>query len=273
MTGARRTKIVATIGPASQKEEIIEAMVRAGLDVVRLNFSHDRREDHGRAIERVRSVARKLDKPLTILQDLQGPKIRIGELPEGGVDLEEGQQVILAPSHTPADKGAIPFNFVELPAYVRAGSRILLDDGQLELAVLKVAGNKIQAQVVLGGLLESKKGINLPGAELDIPSFTKKDQADLAFGLEHGVDAVAMSFVRTAEDVLRVKQAIEHGALGVRRPPVIAKLERPEALRNLTEIVQAADGVMVARGDLGVEMPPESVPSRLSKRPIAMRSS
>ncbi len=256
----RCAKIVATIGPASQDEATIARLVQAGMDVARLNFSHGNHEDHARVIGRLRQAAQESGRPLCILQDLQGPKIRTGALPGQGVALEAGKMVILNTQPDQAAEGEIPVDFPDLAKAVTVGGRILLDDGNLELRVVTADRVRIKAQVVTGGLLKSHKGINIPGARIDIPAMTAKDEADLAFGLEQGVDAVALSFVRTARDIYYIRQRIARLAPERADTPVIAKLERPEALDNLEEIVRDADGVMVARGDLGVEMSPQEVP-------------
>ena len=257
----RKAKIVATIGPASQDEAVLEKLVRAGMNVARLNFSHGSHDEHAAYISSLRRISENLNSPVAILQDLQGPKIRVGEL-SAPVSLVSGQMVRL---YAQEDKQSrvndedIPVDFPELFEHIATGDRILLDDGRIELSVLKTGRRYLTARVRTGGILSSHKGINLPGVRMDIRSFTDKDEADLAFGLSQGVDAVAISFVRTAQDIACIRQAAEQHA-----PPahlfLIAKLEHPEALENLDAIVQAADGVMVARGDLGVEMPPESVP-------------
>lgn len=243
---------------------MLERMMLAGMDVARLNFSHGDHTTHAQWASRLRAVSARLGRPLAILQDLQGPKIRVGSLPQP-LTLPVGQNVWLYPEGSKATVPdaalpAIPVDFIELFAAVQAGDRILLDDGRLALRVEKVEPDGIAARVETGGVLSSHKGINLPGIALDIPAFTEKDADDLAFGLSLGMEAVAISFVRRSEDVLQVRQAIvEHAPR--HRPMVIAKLERPEALDHLDAILEAADGVMVARGDLGVEMSPEDVPS------------
>jgi pyruvate kinase len=254
----RRAKIVATIGPASQEKEILEKLCAAGMNVARLNFSHGSHESYGEIINRLREVSAETQSPLCVLQDLQGPKIRIGSLPESGVVLIAGEDVTLETKK--GSEEGIPVDFLELPQFVKTGSRILLDDGTLELEATAVHKNRVEAKVIAGGTLHSKKGINLPGTSIDIPGFTDKDERDLIGGLKLGVDMVAISFVRSADDIIRVRQAIQEHAPDQIDTPIIAKLERAEALENLAEIVEAADGVMVARGDLGVEMPPESVP-------------
>ena len=256
----RRAKIVATIGPASKDEVTLLGLLEAGIDVARLNFSHGSHADHRVTYERLRKLSKDLDHPVTILQDLQGPKIRVGELANGQVELQAGQSLTLTTQPVPGDKRIIPVDFPELVGSAQPGGRILLDDGNLELLVEKVSGNQVETKVVLGGILKSHKGVNLPGARLNIAGFTAKDEADLAFGLRLGVDAVAVSFVRTADDIAQVRHAMERLSPQRQDTPIIAKLERPEALDNLEAIVQEADGVMVARGDLGVEMPPEVVP-------------
>lgn len=255
----RRGKIVATIGPASNDDLTLQALLQAGMNIARLNFSHGTYQDHLDVMERLRSIAHRMGKPIGILQDLQGPKIRVGILPNGEINLIEGQEVVLTTKDTPQD-GEIPVVFPDLPHLIKPGRRILLDDGNLELSVVSVEGQNVSSTVILGGRLLSNKGINLPGTDLGIPGFTEKDEEDLIFGLEHGVDAIAISFVRSAQDIARVRQAISQHAPAMQDTPIIAKLERPEAIDNLEEIIDLADGVMVARGDLGVEMPPEIVP-------------
>jgi pyruvate kinase len=264
----RKAKIVATIGPASQDEAMIRALIQVGMNVARLNFSHGSHEEHQQVFERIRQAAQASGQAITILQDLQGPKIRTGRLPETGVPLTPGQEIVLVTRDSPDVRDAVPVDFPELPASVHPGGRILLDDGNMELQVLEVGTDQVRAQVVVGGVLKSHKGINLPGAKLGIPPMTEKDEADLEFGLHLGVDAIALSFVRTGQDIRYLKQTIQNLAPDRVGIPVIAKLERPEALENLDEIIKLADGVMVARGDLGVEMSPQEVPAA-QKRIIA----
>ena len=259
----RKAKIVATIGPASQKEETLERLIHAGINVARLNFSHGTHEQHAERIASIRKVSERLGVPIGILQDLQGPKIRVGELPEI-IQLSEGELVTLYATGTTPPEGdghKIPVDFRQLFDSVRTSDRLLLDDGRLTLEVLSVKDlNALTAKVIIGGILSSHKGINLPGVQLRIACFTEKDEADLAFGISQGVDAVAISFVRTAEDLKKVRDALEHFSEGKHLPLLIAKLEKPEALDNLDAILEIVDGVMVARGDLGVELPPERVP-------------
>ena len=258
----RKAKIVATIGPASDSKEMLERLIKAGGNVGRLNFSHGTHEQHAARIKTIRSIADELGVSVGILQDLQGPKIRIGELP-APVELEDGDHGILYAAGDTPPKGngkVIPVDFRELFASVHAGDRLLLDDGRLSLKVESVKKNSLKAVVVVGGLLKSHKGINLPGVKLRVSGYTSKDEKDLEFGVAQGVDAVAVSFVRTPEDVTCVRDEMERFADGKPAPMLIAKLERPEAMDNLEEILSVVDGVMVARGDLGVEMPPERVP-------------
>lgn len=262
-TMTRKAKIVATIGPATESEEVLEQLIRAGMNVARMNFSHGTHEEHDERIALIRKVSQKLRTPIGILQDLQGPKIRVGEMSES-LQLLEGETVTLYATGTaPAGRGEkkIPVDFRELFRSVHASDRLLLDDGRLTLEVLSVKGTSaLSAKVLVGGVLSSQKGINLPGVRLDIPGFTDKDEEDLTFGVSRNVDAVAVSFVRTADDVKRARAAMERICNGKRLPLLIAKLEKPEALENLEAILEIVDGVMVARGDLGVEMPPERVP-------------
>jgi pyruvate kinase len=258
----RKAKIVATIGPASDGEAMLERLIRAGVNVARLNFSHGTHAQHAARIEVIRAIAERLNISVGILQDLQGPKIRTGRLPSP-IQLYEGQHVILyaAEDEVPDAVGqVIPIDFRQLFESVQTGERLLLDDGHLALEVDSVSQRALEAHVIVGGLLTSHKGINLPGVQLRISGFTKKDEEDLAFGIAHDVDAVAVSFVRSAQDVKQVREAMVSLSQGKNLPLLIAKLERPEALENLDAILDCVDGVMVARGDLGVEMPPERVP-------------
>lgn len=258
----RRTKIVATLGPASESEAVLRRLLAAGMDVARLNFSHGTRAEHGRTIRALRRLAREAGVPLAILQDLQGPKIRVGRLPSP-VDLRDGTTIALTAGRT-AGGGRIPIPFAGLGRVVRRGSRILMKDGTIELTVTGRRGSEILCRVVRGGLLGEHQGVNLPGVRLRARALTPKDIADLAFGLRHGVDVVALSFVRTAADLRHARRVLRR--LG-RAVPLVAKLEKAEAIAHLDEIVNEADAVMVARGDLGVELPAEQVPL-LQKRII-----
>jgi pyruvate kinase len=233
-------------------------LMRLGMDVARLNFSHGTHEEHGRVIERLRRVAQEENRTICILQDLQGPKIRTGQL-KGHVPitLRSGSTVTITPREIEGTASLLSTTFAGLADEVRPGARVLLSDGLIELRVTSVRGRDVVCKVVNGGSLGEHKGINLPGMALSVPALTEKDWIDLEFGLKHAVDAVAVSFVRSAADVRMAKQAIADRGCQV---PVIAKLEKPQALEQLEEIFEAADGVMVARGDLGVELPPEKVP-------------
>jgi len=233
-------------------------LLRLGMDIARLNFSHGTHEDHAHSIQRLRRAAQREHRTICILQDLQGPKIRTGLLEQRKpVLLKPGSVVTITPSETPGNATRISTTFPDLGRELSPGARILLSDGLIELRVRRVRGKDVLCDVINGGLLGEHKGINLPGVALSIPALTSKDRNDLEFGLRHGIDAVALSFVRTAADVTAVKQIISSQGSDV---PVIAKLEKPQAIDHLEEILEAADGVMVARGDLGVEMAPEKVP-------------
>jgi pyruvate kinase len=256
----RRTKIVVTLGPATSDRNMIERLIRAKVNIIRLNFSHGSHEEHAKRIKLLREIADKHHHPITLMQDLQGPKIRTGEIENDGVRITQGQSLTLTVEPILGNQNIVSVDFEDLPNSVRPGGRIMLDDGTLELVVVSVDEKRVETKVVLGGVLKPHKGVNLPGANLNIPAFTEKDAADLEFGLANEIDAIAMSFVRTPNDLTPLRQAIHRLAPECKHIPVIAKLERPEALENLYEIIQASDGVMVARGDLGVEMPPEAVP-------------
>jgi pyruvate kinase len=257
-SAARRAKIICTIGPASHSEAAMRDLLRLGMDVARLNFSHGTHEDHARNIERLRRAAEQEDRTICILQDLQGPKIRTGRLDRHEpVVLTSGSTVIITPRDVAGTSTRISTTFPDLAREVAPGTRILLCDGLIELRVRTVRGKDVVCDVLNGGTLGEHKGINLPGTALSIPAMTAKDRKDLEFGLKHGVDAVALSFVRSAADVKMVKQIV---AANGSNTPLIAKLEKPQAIDHLEEILEAADGVMVARGDLGVEMAPEKVP-------------
>jgi pyruvate kinase len=254
----RRAKIICTIGPASNSEAAMRDLLRLGMDVARLNFSHGTHEEHARNIERLRRAAQKESRTLCILQDLQGPKIRTGRLKDHApVDLEAGSKILITPRDVAGTAKLVSTTFQTLASEVEQGSRILLSDGLIELSVTAIRGNDVECEVINGGTLAEHQGINLPGAALSVPSLTEKDRADLEFGLKHGVDLVALSFVRSAADVLAVKEVIRENGRNVL---VVAKLEKPQAIDALEEILEVTDSVMVARGDLGVELPPERVP-------------
>lgn len=253
----KRTRIVATIGPASSQPAVFRQLVANGVNVARLNFSHGTYPEHARFITMVRAAARRCGTTLSILQDLCGPKIRVGELPPDGVTLETGTTVIF--SNNTKRRNAIPFQYAGLPRDVHRGDQVLLDDGLLELEVLGTTAAEVTCRVVVGGVLTSHKGINVPSATLRVPAITEKDKKDLVFGLAHGVDAVALSFVRSPRDVTHLRDLIARARPRV-KPLLFVKIEKHEAIEHLEEIVHAADGVMVARGDLGIEVAPELVP-------------
>ena len=254
----RSAKIVCTLGPVSNSSEMIERLMRAGMDVARLNFSHGTHEDHARTIKRLREASARLMKPIGILADLQGPKIRTGLLKDKQpVQLVTGQNFTITIKSIMGTSEGVSTTYKRMARDVSRGDRILLGDGLIELRVISTTSNLVQCKVVNGGLLGEHKGINLPGVKLKIPAVTPKDHEDLVFALEQGANFVAVSFVRSAKDVLQAKKAIANAKQDV---PVIAKLEKPEAIDNLDEILEVSSGVMVARGDLGVEMNPEKVP-------------
>jgi pyruvate kinase len=258
----RRTKIVCTIGPSSNTDDKIAALLAAGMNVARLNFSHGTQAEHAEVIATLRRVSQRLSKPVAILQDLQGPKIRTGTLAGGQPVLLADQAAFTITAREVEGSAALVSTTYEgLPGEVKAGDRLLLDDGRMEVRVERVEGPDIHTRVLHGGLLKEHKGINLPGVVMSVPSLTDKDRDDLAFGVAQGVDYVAISFVRRPEDVANVKRALVACDPSAAKLPVIAKLEKPAALDNLDGILQVSDGVMVARGDLGVELSPQQVPT------------
>src|ERR1700737_1596619 len=254
----RHSKIVCTIGPASRSPRIIERLLHAGMDVARLNFSHGSHANHAESIAILRAAATHIHKPIAILADLQGPKIRTGALAGGApVVLRAGQKFVITTARVLGDSTRVSTVFKALPREVHRGDRILLSDGLIEVHVLQVRGREVICEVVNGGALGEHKGINLPGVKLRVPALTPKDREDLLFALKHGANYIAVSFVRRPEDVVLAKTLVRRAG---KDTPVIAKLEKPEAIENLDAILRVADGVMVARGDLGVEMSPERVP-------------
>ena len=255
----RRTKIVCTLGPASSDRETIRRLILAGMDIVRLNFSHGDHADHRRLIELIREVSKEEDRIIPILQDLQGPKIRVGDMKEGGVHLLKGQRFTL--TTVPIVEGTpdrIYINYKTLPADVSPGGQILVDDGHIELEVIEVTATDVLVEVVVGGILRSRKGVNLPNIRTSTPSLSEKDLRDLEFGLAMDVDVIALSFVRDESDVADLVARVRASGKNVK---VIAKIEKPEAVRRIDEILSQSDGIMVARGDLGIEMPISKVPS------------
>lgn len=258
MLKRRRTKIVATVGPSSSDAETLERLFAAGVNVVRLNMSHGDHETHAAAYKQVRAAAESAPGPVAVLADLCGPKLRVRRFENGAIDLEKGAPVVVTTRDVPGKPGLIPSAYSTLHEEVALGERVLLDDGQLELRVESVDGTEITCSVVRGGRLKDRKGMNLPDSVLRTPALTDKDREDAAFVVGLGVDFVALSFVRKAEDVADLRALLPED--DDERPAIVAKIEHPEALENIEAIVAAADGVMVARGDLGVELPPEEVP-------------
>jgi pyruvate kinase len=255
---ARRAKIICTIGPACDSEEMIRDLMRTGMDVARLNFSHGTHSEHARRIKRLRRAARDLKRTVCILQDLQGPKIRTGRLQDGkAISLNPGAVLTITPRKVVGTASLIATDFAGLAREVEPGARVLLSDGRIELKVRSIRGDDVECLVLNGGLLGEQQGINLPGAAVAIPALTDKDKLDLRFGLKHGVDVVALSFVRSADDIREAKNLMREFGKTI---PIVAKLEKPQAVERLEEILEAAHGIMIARGDLGVELPPERVP-------------
>lgn len=251
------TKIVCTIGPASESEESLKKLIKAGMNVARLNFSHGTHSGHKQVISRIRAISKELGIPVSILQDLAGPKIRIGEIEKGSINLESGKQFILTSRKVAGNENEVSINYQDLPNQVQAGDTILLSDGSIELIVTKVSESDISTKVLIGGELTSKKGLNIPARSLSISTFTTKDKKDLDFGIKNGIDIVALSFVKNVEDILKVKRFIKRRKSEI---PIIAKIETHEALVEIDSIMEAVEGIMVARGDLGVEIPLEEVP-------------
>lgn len=262
----RKTKIVCTMGPASQDPKVMEALLKAGMNVARINMSHGSHEGHAKVIRDLRKVSARLGVNLAILLDLQGPKIRVGKMTDGKVELKDGAELILTSKTVLGTSKRVSTAYKGLPKDCRPGDPILLDDGKLRLSVVAVHGTEVHTRVEVGGWLKNNKGMNLPGVALSTASVTPKDMVDLRFGLKHGVDYVALSFVRHPEDVLRVKKYIARQG---KSTPVVAKIEKPEALEHLRAITRASDAIMVARGDLGVEMDLDKVPL-IQKEIIAM---
>lgn len=254
----KKTKIVATIGPASASKDVLKAMILEGLNVVRLNFSHGAHEDHLAVIKAVREIDAELGINTSLLADLQGPKLRVGEMQDNGVMLETGSILTITTEKQLGTAEFIYTNYKEFPSDVKAGERVLLDDGKLVIRILETDGKKnVKCEVIQGGILSSKKGLNLPETKVSLPSLSEKDLADLEFALKSDIDWIGLSFVRNAEDVVMLKSLIEKSG---RHAKVVAKIEKPEALDDIDNIVRETDAVMVARGDLGVEIPIEQVP-------------
>lgn len=257
MLADRRAKIVATIGPATREEKNLEKAIKAGMNVARLNFSHGSHEDHLKVIHSLRKLSHDLRAPVAVLQDLQGPKIRVGKFENGSIEIKAGEKLVITTAAVLGKPGLIPSDFKELPLACVPGTKILLDDGLLELKVLKVRGEEVDAEVIYGGILKDRKGMNLPGVNLPVECMTKKDLEDLEFGLANKVDYVALSFVRHARDIRKLREIIEARKSNAK---IIAKIEMVEALENLEEICRVSDAVMVARGDLAVEVGQSRLP-------------
>jgi len=253
----KNTKIVCTLGPASNDPETLDALIAAGMDVARLNFSHGDHDGHAATYARVREAALRAGREVAILQDLQGPKIRVGKLDGGRMALTEDQLVTIVPATDQPGPEVIPTTYQGLPGDVTSGDTILMDDGLLRMRVVGVDRERVQCRVEVGGVLKDRKGINLPGVKVSAPALTDKDLADLDFGTELGVDFLCLSFVRTPDDIELAKARLRHNG---KDTPVIAKIEKPMAVDNLEAILDVTDGIMVARGDLGVELGPEKVP-------------
>jgi pyruvate kinase len=254
-----KTKIIATIGPSSNTKPVLKKMIEAGMNVARLNFSHGTYETHGEAIGNIRSLSRTMNRPIGILLDLQGPKIRTAKLKDSEpVFLQKNKTVGITTKNIPGTAELIATTYKNLPQDVGKGDTILLDDGLIELTVLSKTEDVVQCKIINSGFLKENKGMNLPGVSVSAPSMTPKDKRDVNFGLKNNVDYFALSFVRTAENLMQIKKMIKRQGGDI---PVIAKIEKPEAVKNINEILEVTDGIMVARGDLGVEMNPEQVPT------------
>lgn len=256
-TTFNKTKIIATVGPACESKDKLQELAAAGVDIFRLNFSHGSHETHKKVIENIRAINQEFGLNISILQDLQGPKIRIGEVENGEIELKTGKKIVISTEKEISTPKKLSTTYRALPHDVRIGDPILLDDGKIELKVIGVKENKVETEIINGGMLRSKKGINLPKTEVSSPSLTEKDNEDLLFGLENDVDWIALSFARNAIDILLLKHLIRQKGKTSR---VIAKIEKPEAVENIDDIITASDALMVARGDLGVEIQIEEVP-------------
>ena len=255
-----RVKIVCTIGPASNDAEILARMIDAGMNVARINMSHGDHEFHARNIHTIREIAQARNRPVAILVDLQGPKLRVGRMQAGGVPLSVDEELILTTEDIIGEPGRVPIQNHEVPGSIQMHERILLDDGLLELEVIDATETTVRTRVIVGGILQDRKGMNLPQTNLVTPSMTDKDQVDVDFALRQQADWIALSFVRTAADVHALRKVVQgHAPMG-RATPIVSKIEKPEAVENIEEIIQASDGLMVARGDLGIETSPEEVP-------------
>ncbi len=259
-TRFNNTKIVATLGPSTNSVDMIVRLIQSGVDVVRLNFSHGTQEDHLRALMNLREAVRRTNDLVAVLQDLQGPKIRIGDLSTPFIELRQGETFTITTDPIIGDRTRVATTYANLTRDVHPGDVILLDDGKLRVRVMEVRGNDVRCEVIVGGTLSAHKGINLPNVAVSTPSLTAKDIRDLEFGIAHDIDYVALSFVRTADDIRQLRKAIVERIEKSRFLPIVAKIEKPQAVANMDEIIAEADAIMIARGDLGVELPPEDVP-------------
>lgn len=258
MNTYKKTKIVGTIGPATESIEMLTKLVNAGLDVMRLNFSHGDFAEHQTRVDNIRKVMKKTGKRVAILQDLSGPKIRIGDFATERVDLKEGNIFTLTTEKIVGNETRAYINYPTLPREIKEGGFILLDDGKKKLQIISIDGNEIKCKVLVGGDTKGRRGVNLPGAYLKISSITEKDRKDLEFGIKNNVDYVALSFVRRPEDIIELRTILKKGKSDA---GIIAKIETPEAVENIDKIIELADGIMVARGDLAIEVPAETVPA------------
>ncbi len=270
----RKTKIVCTIGPVSESEDMLRDLIIAGMDAARLNFSHGDYNEHGEKIRLIRKLSEELDKPIAIIQDLQGPKIRVGEVENNKIYLKDGENIAITSKETLGNEKLLYINYPYLLQNINVGERILIDDGAIELKAIDKKDDKLICSIIHGGYLSNHKGVNFPDSTLKVSPLTEKDKKDVLFGIERGVDFIALSFIQRASDILELKEFLElHDA----RIPVIAKIEKREAVNNFKEILEVADGIMVARGDLAVEMSNEEVPliqkkiikeTRISGKPV-----
>lgn len=253
----RKTKIVCTIGPTSDDLDTLRNLVKAGMDVARLNFSHGVHEEHAERIRNIRLVAQEYEKHIPIMLDTKGPELRIGAFESGSITLTPGELFTITTEPVLGNSGVVSVNYPGMPILVSPGDEILLDDGQLEMVVRSVKGPAVECEVIVGGILSDRKRVSIPGRQVDLPTLSSEDKKDLAFGIEHGIDIIAASFIRTASSVQEIKSFIESRGASL---PVIAKIESREGIENIGSILRFADGLMVARGDLGVELPAEDVP-------------
>ncbi|WP_424768495.1 pyruvate kinase [Paenibacillus sp. sgz302251] len=254
----QKTKIICTMGPACESVETVKEMIKAGMTVGRLNMAHGELEDHVMRMENIRQAARELNTFVPILMDIKGPEVRIGKLKEASCELIAGEELVLTTEEVLGDASRLPVNYAELPLVVKPGNRILIDDGLVDLTVLSVNETEVRCQIISGGTLKPRKGVNLPGIKTTLPGVTERDVMHIAFGLKHNVEIIAASFVRKAEDILEIRRILEES--NAEHVQIISKIENEEGMSNIDAIIEASDGIMVARGDLGVEVPIEDVP-------------